>query len=153
MTTKETAEETPEGDKPKDEAKGMRAQIENLSKENRELKADKRDGIISGLGLKADEGIGMVLVEQFDKGDLALDGIVKASEKYGHVVPEVQPQQNPMAGQIAQSQQALDNIGQTAGSIAPPTDNEQLAKAEADKDFNTTIAMKSAQIGEMLRNK
>ena len=151
MADNETVE-TPE-DKPEPEAKGLRAQVESLSKENRELKADRRDGIISELGLNKDSGIGMVLTEQFDSGDLKLDDIAGAATKYGHVVPDAQPPAHPQAEQIAQSQQALDAVGQTAGSIAPPTGDETLAKAEADKDFNRTIAMKSAQLGDMLRSK
>jgi len=149
-----TTEETPTADKPKEEAKGMRAQIESLSAENRELKAEKRDDIISGLGLNTESGLGMALVEQFDKGDLPLDEIAKtAVEKYGHVVPDAQPAQHPQAQQIHAAQTALDTVGQTAGSIAPPNQDEQLAKAESEKDYGTTIAMKSAQIGEMLRSK
>ena len=150
MTVKETiSEETPD-EKPETEAKGLRAQNDSLRKENRELKAGKRDDIISGLGLSTEAGIGMVLVEQFDKGDLALDGITEAATKYGHVVPDKAPE-NPVAVAINQSQQALDGLQGAAGSLAPPTEIDQLAKAEADKDFNTTIAMKGAQINKMLR--
>ena len=146
--------ETPEGDKPKEEAKGMRAQIESLSAENRELKEGKRDDIITELGLKNDTGLGLALVEQFDAGNLPLDDIAKAAtEKYGHVAPDAQPPAHPQAQQVAQAQARVDDLGQTAGSIAPPTQDEMLAKAEAEKDFNTTLAAKGAQLTDMLRTK
>ena len=147
-----TTETPPEADKPKEEAKGMRAQIESLSAENRELKAEKRDDIVAGLGLVTDSGLGMALVEQFDKGDLPLDDIAKtATEKYGHVVPDAQPPAHPQAQAIATAQAAVDNLDNAAGSIKPPSQDDTLAKAESEQDFNTTIAMKGARINEMLR--
>ena len=148
MTTPDLVDETDE--KPEPEAKGLRAQNDSLRKEVRELKADKRDVTVAGLGLQTDTGLGLVLVEQFDKGDIALDEIASTATKYGHVVPEVAPQ-NPTAQRIAASHEALGNVEGASGSLAPPTEADALAKAESDKDFNTTIAMKGQQINEMLR--
>jgi hypothetical protein len=153
MTTKETeiVEESKPEDQPKEEAKGLRAQVERLSKENRELKVEKRDAAIDKLGLKPDAGLGMALVEQFDAGNLPLDDIAKvATEKYGHVVPDPEPAQHPQAQQIAQGHQNLDDLGGAAGSIQPPNEQEAVAKAEADKNFDATLAYKSKQLGDML---
>jgi len=149
MTTQEV-EPTPE-EKPESEAKGLRAQNDELRRKLRESDAREAGRTITGLGLDAESGIGLVLTEQLEKGDLALDGIAQAATKYGHVAPEEVPAENPQAVAIAQSQQTLENLQGAAGSIAPPTEAERLAKAEAEKDTNASIAMKGAQINEMLR--
>lgn len=144
----EPAEETTEGTQP--EAKGLRAQVESLSKENRELKAEKRDGIISGLGLEVTKGLGLSLVEQFDKGDIALGDIAStATDKYGHVVPDAAPPAHPQAQAITEGTERLEAVAQTAGSVANPTADDLLAKAEAEGDYQTTMAIKSQQVASM----
>ena len=147
--TEETTETTEV--QPEPEAKGLRAQNDQLRKEVRELKATKANDTIAGLGLTLDTGIGLVLSEQFSKGDLALGDITEAATKYGHVVPEAQPAAHPEAEAIAQGQAALDQIGQTAGSVAPPTESDALAKAEAEGDYATTMAIKGQQVADSLR--
>jgi hypothetical protein len=135
-----------------EEPKGLRAQNDALRAENRQLKAEKKDDVLKGLGLRADTGLGLVLTEQFERGDIALDQIATtAVDKYGHTVPEVQPPAHPAQAQIQQGYQALDGVAPAAGSIAPPTQSELLAKAEAEGNTDASIAMKSAQIGQMLR--
>jgi hypothetical protein len=134
------------------EPKGMRAQIESLSAELRDFKSDKRDGIISELGLDAASGLGLVLVEQFDSGALPLDKIAEtATGKYGHVVPEVAPLAHPQAQAITEGTERLDAIEQTAGSIVNPTEGDVLAKAEAEGDYATTMAIKGQQIAALLK--
>ena len=59
---------------------------------------------------------------------------------------------HPMAEQIANGHSALDALGQTAGSIAPPTEQERIAEMEARGDTDGTIAGKGAQLGRMLKN-
>ncbi len=135
---------------PEPEAKGLRAQNDQLRKEVRDLKATKANDTIAGLGLTLETGIGLVLSEQFDKGDLALEDITEAATKYGHVVPEAQPAAHPEAEAIAQGQAVLDQIGQTAGSVAPPTQSDALAKAEAEGDYATTLAIKGQQLADIM---
>lgn len=135
---------------PQPEAKGLRAQVESLSKENRELKAEKRDGIITDLGLEVTKGLGLSLVEQFDKGDLALGDIAStATDKYGHVVPDAAPPAHPQAQAITEGTERLEAVGQTAGSVANPTAEDLLQKAEVEGDYRTTMAIKSQQVAEM----
>ena len=149
-----TPDITPEPEaQPEPEAKGLRAQNDQLRQKVRDLEAKEALGTITGLGLNPETGIGLVLTEKLDKGDLALDGIAAEATKYGHVVPDAQPVAHPQAQQIQTAQAALDNVGATAGSIAPPSRDEVMAQAEVDKDFNTTLAGKGAQLTEMLRNK
>ncbi len=146
--TEETTETTEV--QPEPEAKGLRAQNDQLRKEVRDLKATKANDTIAGLGLTLETGIGLVLSEQFSKGDLALEDITEAATKYGHVVPEAQTAVHPEAEAIAQGQAVLDQIGQTAGSVAPPTQSDALSKAEAEGDYATTMAIKGQQLADMM---
>ena len=144
------ATETAEAEKPT-EAKGLRAQVESLSRENRELKVKERDGIIAGLGLDKGTGIGLVLVEQFDSGDLSLDAIAEtATGKYGHVVPTAPDPVHPQAAAIQAGTERLEAIEQTAGSIVVPTKADELHQAEADGDYQKTLAIKGQQLADML---
>ena len=145
----EPADETTEVE-PQPEAKGLRAQVEALSKENREYKVKERDGIISDLGLEISTGLGLALVEQFDKGDLALGDIAStATDKYGHVVALTPDPAHPQAQAITEGTERLEAVAQTAGSVANPTADDLLAKAEAEGDYRTTMAIKGAQVAEM----
>jgi len=146
----EATEETTETTEVEPEAKGLRAQNDQLRKKVRDLEATEANGTIAGLGLTLETGIGLVLSEQFNKGDLALGDIAEAAIKYGHVVPEAQPVVHPEAEAIAQGQAVLDQIGQTAGSVAPPTQGDALAKAEAEGDYATTLAIKGQQLADMM---
>lgn len=130
------------------EGKGLRKQLEATLKENRALKADKRDEVLTGIGLDPTKGLGMALVEQFDDGKVTVDTIADvAVNTYGHVVPD-QTAQHPMAEQIAQGQAQVDQVGQTAGSIAPLDRSQALAKAEAEGDYATTMALKAQQVAQ-----
>lgn len=151
MDEETTAPEATE-EKPKEEAKGLRAQVEALSKENRELKAEKRDDILTGIGLDPNVQLGKALVEKFEKGEVSLDNLATvATDEYGWVPPDPAPQSHPQAEQIAQGHEALDNLGSAAGSIAPPSEQDVLARAEAEGNYDAAIALKSQQLGEMLK--
>ena len=150
-----TQEETPEveasEEKPVSEGKGLRAQNDELRAKLRAAEARERDVILKDLQLDPAAGIGLVLTEQYDKGDLPLADIAAASVKYGHVVPDAQPAAHPQAQQINEGQAQLDAIGETAGSVAPPAPKDALAKAEADGDYATTMAIKGQQMADMLK--
>jgi len=49
---------------------------------------------------------------------------------------------HPMAAAIADQQERLDQTRATAGSVVQPGQNDVLAKAEANGDWHTTMAMK-----------
>jgi hypothetical protein len=135
------------------EAKGLRAQVEALSKENREYKVKERDGIISGLGLETTTGLGLALVEQFDRGDLALADIAQtATDKYGHVVQATAEPAHPQAQAITEGTARLEAVGQTAGSVMNPTADDLLRKAEVEGDYRTTMAIKSQQVADMFNS-
>jgi len=151
-----TQEETPEveatpDEKPVSEGKGLRAQNDELRAKLRAAESRERDVILGNLQLDPAVGIGLVLTEQYDAGDLPLADIAAAAAKYGHVTPEAQPAPHPQAEQIAQGQAQLDSIGQTAGSVVPPTPEDALQKAEAEGDYATTLAIKGQQMADMLK--
>jgi len=147
----ETAQEAPEQPEAQSEGKGLRAQLETALKENRALKADKRDEVIQGIGLDPQTGLGLSLVEQFDDGKLTIDTLAStATERYGHVVPE-QIEQHPQAQQIATETARIEQVGQSAGSVAPPSQDQKLATAEADGDYATTMAIKGQQVADMFK--
>lgn len=143
----ETPAETPAPDK--DSGKGLRKQLEASLAENRELKAEKRDSILAGIGLSHETGLGKALAEKFDAGDVELDNLASvAVSDYGHVVPDAQHAQ---AAEIQLGQAQLDQVGNVAGSVAPPSEKDALAKAEAEGDYQTTMNIKGNQVAEMFR--
>ena len=94
-------------------------------------------------------GLGKAIAKEYD-GDMTKDAVLEyASSEYGHVAGETQ--QHPEAEAIATGQAALDQVGQTAGSVAPPSREDVLAKAEAEGDTRTTMAIKSQQVAEMFQ--
>ncbi|GAG00928.1 unnamed protein product, partial [marine sediment metagenome] len=55
---------------------------------------------------------------------------------------------------ITQGHEALDQVGQTAGSVpVTPTDGDVLAKAEAEGDYKTTMALKGQQMADMMQQR
>ena len=131
---------------PQDEAKGLRGQLEAALAENKELKAEKRGAAFHAAGLDPNQGLGKAIFKEYD-GELTPDAVLEyAQTEYGYVGD--QTSQHPQAEQIQQGQQALDQVGQTAGSVVSPTQTDVLAKAEADGDYNTAMAVKTGQMAE-----
>ncbi len=59
---------------------------------------------------------------------------------------------NPAADVIADGHARLDIIGRTAGSVPKaPTGTDELAKAEAAKDYATTMRLKSEEMARLSR--
>ncbi len=131
----------------KESAGGLRKQLEGALGEIRELKSGKRDEILASIGLDPQLGLGKALVEKFDEGKLTIENLAEvAVAEYGHVVPEGQ---HPQAQQIAQGQADIDALQATGGSVAPFTQGDKIAKAEADGDTTTSIALKGDQLINM----
>ena len=147
----ETPQDAPEQPQTESEGKGLRKQLETALKENRALKADKRDEVLQGIGLDPMKGLGKALVEQFDDGKLSIDTLATAAvDDSGHVIPEA-IEQHPQQEQITTETARLAEVGQTAGSVAPPNQADALAKAEAEGDYATTMAIKGAQVADMFK--
>ncbi len=155
MSEEETTEVVEE--EQKETGKGLRAQLEKTlagSKAKDDTIADLTTRILSGayeqLNLDPTTGLGKAIAKEYD-GDASFDGLAAyAKEEYGYEAPAVD-EQHPQAQQIAQGQAALDQVGQTAGSIVPPTQQDALAKAEAEGDHATSMAIKSAQLEGLMK--
>jgi hypothetical protein len=131
--------------------KGLRAKLEEALAENRELKAEKRVAAFEKAGLATDTGLGKAIFKEYD-GELSEDAVREyAKTEYGwEAAPEPT---HPDARQITEEQARLDQAGETAGSVVAPTQEDILAKAEAEGDVNTTMAIKGAQVAEMFRGR
>lgn len=149
------AEAQHEGDV-SDAPAGMRQKLKEMSARIRELEAEKETDAgefrsrsmaqaFTSIGLDPQVGIGKAIKVTFDGEPEQLAEFAASEFEY-----EYGGQEHPYARAIAQGQAALDQVGQTAGSIAPPTQADELAKAEAKGDHATTLAMKGAQLSALL---
>ena len=133
------------------EGGSLRAKLEETIAENRKLKAREMSRSFEALKLEADKGLGKAIAKEYD-GEPTLEAIAQyAKDEYGYEPPSPE-EQSPMAQQIAQEQAALDQVGSTAGSVIQPTEQEILAKAEAEGDVDTAFAIKSRQVEDFFRN-
>ena len=142
------SEEVEETTQSEPEAKGLRAQLETALSENKDLKAKDRDRAFTDAGLDITKGVGKAVYKEYD-GDMTKDAILGyATEEYSYEAGEGVV--HPQAEAIAQGQAALDQVGQTAGSVVPPTQSDELAKAEAEGDYATTLAIKGQRVADSL---
>ena len=158
----ETTETTEVSEAPQtEEPKGMRATIEKQAgtiKSLREDNASQRTQIMAGyydsIGLDPSKELGKAISKEYE-GPTDLESLTNyAREEYGYVKKEAVEPVSPQAQQIAQGHAALDQIGQTAGSVPlAPEETDVLAKAEAEGDYATTMAIKSQRMAEMMRTR
>lgn len=133
------------------EGAGLRAQLEDTLAENRALKAEKRDGIIEGLGLDTATGMGKMLAEKFDDGDLTLDNLeTTAINDYGVDKPAV-IDEHPQAQTIHQQQATLEKVDGQAGSIPPSDPEGDVRQRAAAGDPEAEMAVGAADLTEMFR--
>jgi len=146
-----TPEPTPvvEPDTP-ESGKGLRAQLEKSNARANKYKTQLLATAYDDLGLKADEGLGKAIAKEYDGEPNAEALATFAEEEYGYTKPEP-VEVNEQAQRIAQEQQNLDTAAATAGSIVSPTTEELLAKAEAEGDVQTSMAIKGAQVAAMFQ--
>jgi len=131
-----------------DEPKGLRKQLADAHAKLKVYETKDREAAFSDAGLDVSTGMGKAISQVYD-GEVTSEAITKfAKDEYGYEVPV--DDTNPQAQQIAEAQQRLDNVTQTAGSVADPTQGDVLAKAEAEGDYQTTLAMKGQQLADML---
>lgn len=134
---------------PKDEAKGLRGQLEKALKERDGFRNTIMADAYAGLGLDTTAGLGKAIAKEYD-GEASQEALAEyAKNEYGYEAPVVE-NVNPQAQAINESQGRLDAMGIQAGSIAPPTQADELAKAEAEGNTDVTIAMKGQQLDELL---
>ena len=147
--TTETIEE-PEA---QETGKGLRAQLENANAELKGYRAKERTEAFESNGLDTSTGQGKAFAQGYD-GENSVEAVadyLKSEYEYVYEPPEGENPQNQV---IAQGQAALDQLGQTAGSIpVAPEEVDVLAKAEAEGDYATTMQIKSQQMADMMRQR
>ena len=133
--------------------KGLRAKLEAEIAQKNKYKTQLMANAYDDLGLKADEGLGKAIAKEYD-GEPTREALANyAKDEYGYeYVPPNVVEANPMAEAIAQEQAALDQVGSTAGSVVAPTEQELLAKAEAEGDVDTSFAIKANQVASFFQN-
>jgi len=156
MSEEETTVESQEAES-KETGKGLRAQLEKqiaATKAEQEVSAGYRTQLLDqsykDLGLDPTKLVGKAIAEKYD-GAATTEALAEfAKEEYGYE-PEQVEELSQQAQNIALGQAALDQVGQSAGSIVPPTEVDTLAKAEAEGDYATTMAIKGQQMADMLK--
>ena len=143
--TNETAEV-----KDQDEPKGLRKQLAEAHGRIKDLQAREMKRSFDELGLDTSKGLGKAIAKEYE-GEITAEAIATYAKTEYDWTPEERTPSNPLAGQIAQEQGKLDAVGQTAGSVAPPSEADALAKAEAEGDYQTAMAIKSRQIAAMFQ--
>jgi len=133
-----------------DTGKGLRGQLETALADNKKLRTDARARAFTDAGLDTSTGIGKAISQVYE-GEATQEAVTEfAKEEYGWT-SQVAPDVHPQAQAIADEQTRIDTLGQTAGSVAPVTELDALAQAEADGDYKTTMEIKGQQMADMLK--
>ena len=111
-------------------------------------------GYYDSIGLDPENKLGKAIAKEYD-GEASLEALsAYAKEEYGYEKAETTEPLSPQTQQIAQGHAALEQIGQTAGSVPlAPEEGDNLAKAEAEGDYATTMAIKGQQMADMMRTR
>ncbi len=147
--SEETTTEVVEEEAEKETGKGLRAQLEASIAREKKLKSTILDSAYTAIGLDTSTGLGKAISKEYE-GEASQDALTKyAKDEYDWEPPEKEVV-HPQAEAIAQGQEQLEQIGQTAGSISTPTKGDDLAEAEAKGDYATTMAIKGQQVADLL---
>jgi hypothetical protein len=147
--SEETTTEAVEEEAEKETGKGLRAQLEASIKREKKLKSTILDSAYEAIGLDTSTGLGKAISKEYE-GEASEEALTEyAKDEYGWVAPEASEVVHPEAVAIAQATEQLEKIGQTAGSVSTPTEGDDLAKAEAEGDYATTMAIKGQQVVDM----
>ncbi len=156
MTTPETEAAQTDEDasiqaaKPED-AKGLRKQLAEAHKDLAEANAKILTPAYEKLGLNPELGLGKAIAKEYD-GPASFEGLAEfAQTEYGHVAPDVEPDAHPQAEAIHTETDKLEQVAGAATSVVPATQGTELQKAEADGNYQTTLAIKGQQLAEMLK--
>ena len=146
-TETEITEDAPKGDAPKQ----LRDALKRANAENTKLKGQIMAGAYEELGLDREAGLGKAINKEYD-GETSLEALAAyAQAEYGYAPPV--GTDHPEAGVITAQQAQLDAAAQGAGSVVPPTELDALAKAEAEGDAATSMAIKGNQVARMFQGR
>ena len=143
--TAENATEATETTPVKETGGGLRKELESTKAENKQLKADARARAFGDAGLDTTNGLGKAISQVYE-GEATPEAVSAfAQEEYGWVRQEA-VETHPAAQAIHEGNARMEQVSQHAGTVAPLNDEQALAKAEAEGDVQTTMAMKAAQV-------
>ena len=146
----EAVEAPSEAAKPED-AKGLRKQLAEAHQTIASQRTDLLTPAYSKLGLNPEVGLGKAIAKEYD-GAASFEALAEfAQTEYGHVAPEVQPDAHPQAETIHAEADKLDKVAGSAMSVVPATPADELQQAEADGDYQKTLAIKGQQVAAMLK--
>jgi len=142
--TTETVETTVDPDEPK----GLRKQLSEAHGKIKELQAKNLESAYGELGLDTSRGFGKAVAKEYD-GEASKDALTGWLKSEYEWEPTPQVEAHPQAQAITQGHEQLEQVAQTAGSVVAPTQDEQLAAAEAAGDYTTTMGIKGQQVAKM----
>jgi hypothetical protein len=147
--TEEVVEDTTEEPKVEEASgpKQLRDALKREQERNKELRTLVMAGAYADLGLDPEVGLGKAIAKEY-KGDASTEALAEyAQAEYGYTKPV--GQEHPQGATIVQEQARLDAISVAAESIAPVSEGEALAKAEAEGDWEAAGRIKAAQLARM----
>ena len=146
ITTEETVDD---GTKDSGPIKALRAAEKAARNQASEYRTLLMKQAYADIGLTSDSGLGKAIAKEYD-GVPTIEALTAfASEEYGYTKPA--GEDHAQAQTIVAGQAALDQAAQGAGSATPTDTADALAKAEAEGDYKTSMAIKSQQVAEMFR--
>ena len=143
----ENEETQAEEEAPKETGSGLRAKLEETLAENKRLKQNELNRAFDAAGLDPTKGLGKAIAKEYD-GEASAEAVTAYAKSEYEWEPTAPV--DPQVQQIQQGHAQLDQVAETAGSVAQLTPQELLAKAEAEGDVQTSMAIKGQQVAEML---
>jgi hypothetical protein len=129
-----------------DAPKQLRDALKKSQAEVQRLRADAHAKAYADLGLDPERGIGKAAAQTFDGEPDELAAYVEAEYDYAGIPG------HPQAEAIAAETARLDDASVGAGSVpVAPTTQQELAKAEAQRDNEKTMAIKGEQVSAWFR--
>ena len=145
----ETPQDGSSTDGKPEEAKGLRKQLNDAHATIAKQRTDLLTPAYQALGLDPSTGLGKAVAEKYE-GAASFEALAEfANKEYGHVAPEASPD-HPQAQAVNLAQAQLDQVGQVATPVAPLSPADALQKAEAEGDYQATLAMKGQRLADML---
>jgi hypothetical protein len=153
MADEETTEIT-EVEEPKAEQsgpKGLRDKLAAVEAERDELRIGAMSSAFNEIGLDPETGLGKAIAKEY-KGKPSTEALAAyAKDEYGHSAPA--DPTHPQAQTIVQESQRLDTAAVGSGSVAAPSQQDELAKAEADGDWDKAMTIKGNVVANMMRGR
>jgi len=132
-----------------EDPKGLRKQIADQAAVIRQYRQKEMADAIASLGLEADAGLGKAIAKEYD-GEVSTEAIAAyAKEEYQYDGPV--SSDNPVAPAIQAGNERLEQIDATSGSVPVPSQQDELAQAEAEGDWQKAMALKGERVAEAMR--